>query len=323
MNRLIPIRCVFQTILGTACMFSLSLNCNAQGQFSTSFPSCGTRCDHVIQMMLRHGVNNSFDPSNTSSLLGQSSPVGTLVPVNELGDLQLIQVDQFPAETTNPSGPKLAVIVMNKSNRQVCNFHVTAVAVLGQINPRSPNASVEVAKINPGEALQVTVSLPIDVYSMGNRNGQALGFEKLIVAIDSFDQLLETDEANNIKAFNSNEISVVVPVANPAISSIIESSNSPGTAQLQTQGQVQFQSNGIVQNQSQNQGSYVSVDAMDLEQPTPESLRSAIKQVSAVAPAPAQVPVQTQVPPQVQVQTGAPGETQAFAPGVVADQPKG
>ena len=318
MNRKIKIRGVFQTILGAACMFSMSLNCLAQGQFSTSFPSGGTRCDHVIQMMLRHGVNNSFDRSNTMSLLGQSSTVGTLVPINELGDLQLVQVDQFPTEA-NPSGPKLAVIVLNRSNRQVCNFHITAVAVFGQIHPWSPNATVEIAKINPGEVLQVIVALPIDVYSMGNRNGQALGFEKLIVAIDSFDQLLETDEANNIKVFNSNEISLVVPVANPAISSIIESSGSPTTASQQPQGQVPFQSSGI----AQNQGSYVSVDAMDLEQPTPESLRSAIKQVATVAPTPAQVPVQTHVPPQAPVQTGTPGETQAFAPGVVADQPRG
>jgi hypothetical protein len=310
MNRII----FFQTVLNAACFFSLSLPCHAQGHFPNTIVEGGARCDHVIQMILRHGVNNSFDRSNTSALLGQSNTVsyslGIPLPINELGDLQIVQVEQLPTEPT-PSGPKFAVIVMNKSNRQVCNFHVTAVAVFGQIHPRSPNATVEVAKINPGEALQVIVALSNDAYSMGNRNGQALCFEKLIVAVDSYDQLLETDEANNIKAFNSNEISVVVPVANPAISSIMESSGNPTTDPQQLESQGPFQPSGMVQNQSQNQGSYVSVDALDLEQPTPESLRSAIKQVTTVAPAQAQVPVQPQ------------GQVQTQAPGMVPDQPRG
>ena len=76
-----------------------------------------------------------------------------------------------------------------------------AVATLGRIHIDSPCKTVKVEKIEAGEALQVELTLPIESLAMGNRGGLPIGFQRLIIAIDSFDEPAETDEANNIKAY--------------------------------------------------------------------------------------------------------------------------
>ena len=275
MNRSIIFRCV----LSASCLLVASMNSQAQPLTSSQWVSGGTRCDHIIQMMLRHGVNNRFDRSATSSLLNHSPFGGIQVPVYDLGDLQIVQVTQLPPEVP-VCGPKFAVVVMNQSNRSVCNFHVSAAAVFGHICPTSPNTTVEVAKMNAGETMEVMVSLPIEAYSMGNRNGEVLSFQKLIVAIDSFDELLETDEANNIRAFDATEIAVVTTVIQQTATAVIESSVTVPTAQLQIQGSPVVSA----QNPFNRSNGEVSVDALDLDHPTPESLRTAIQQVSAPQP---------------------------------------
>lgn len=269
---------VLKSILAASFLLSLSVHCNAQPITANQLISGGTRCDHVIQMILRHGVNNSFNRGGTSSLLNQS-PFGSVeLPVSELGDLQIVQVNQLPSET-NTCGPKFTVVVMNQSNRQVNNFHVAAVAVFGHINPFSPNCTVEVAKINAGEAIELTLALPVQALSMGNRNGEVLGFQKLIVAIDCYDELFETDEANNIKAFNSHEITVVTTVVSQAAISAIESLENSALSQSVSRVATAIAPTSNLSNISGE----VSVDALDLDQPTPDSLRSAIRKVGVPA----------------------------------------
>jgi hypothetical protein len=168
----------------------------------------GSRCDHVIGLMHRHGVNNSVDRTATHSMLHHSRFGPMVIPDTELGDLEVVQVNQIAHE--DPAcGPKLAVIVRNQSCRAICNFHVSAVAVFGRICPTSPNATVAVEQIAPGETLEVLLPLPIEALAMGNRNGQVIGFQTLVVAIDSLDQLVETNEANNLKAFDIAEVPFV------------------------------------------------------------------------------------------------------------------
>ena len=108
--------------------------------------------------------------------------------------------------------------IRNCSTRNGCHFHVSAVAVLGRICPTSPNATVKVAQIGPGEALEVCVELPIEALAMGNRHGQVIGFQRLVVAIDSHDELVETNEANNLKAFACHEL----PLASVAVGEATE-----------------------------------------------------------------------------------------------------
>ncbi len=178
-----------------------------------------TFCDHVIRLVHLHGVNNSVDRCSSGSMFHPSPFGSAVIPTTEFGDLQIMQVTQVPID--DPAcGPRFAIVVQNASTRKVCDFHVSAVAIFGNIHPSSPNATVKVAGINPGEALEVMVQLPIEAFSMGNRNGQVIGFQRLVVAIDSFDELMETNEANNLQAFNSHEIPVATVVVGEVQSSV-------------------------------------------------------------------------------------------------------
>ncbi len=131
MNRLL-----LHTMVCSGILLSMTSGLHAQPLTVRTVLPASSRCDHVIQMMLRHGVNNSFDRSNTQSLLNQSPFGGIQVPITEFGDLQIAQVTQLPPEAP-VAGPKFAIVVMNQSNRAVCNFHVSLVAVFGSICPNS------------------------------------------------------------------------------------------------------------------------------------------------------------------------------------------
>ena len=190
----------------------------------------GTRCDHVIHMILRDGVNNRHEICNT---LVQRGPLGIArVSACELGDLQILQVHRL--EQVKPAcGPRFAIVIENKSTRRVSDFHVTAVAVFGRIHPFSPNTTIQVDEIAAGEALEIQLQLPIDALSMGNRNGRVLGFQRLVIAIDSYDELVESNEANNLKAYDVSAIPCVdrdgepVGSSDPSAADLVPEINAP------------------------------------------------------------------------------------------------
>ena len=165
-----------------------------------------TRCDHVIDLMMRHGINN--DKAGYGGSMMHHSPMGPMwIPHDELGDLELVEVAQLP--DANPAcGPKFAVVIQNTSKRDVCGFRVTLVGLLGRIFPAAPTTVVKVDKICAGQAAEVHVQLPIEALAMGRRNGQAIEFTRLVVAIDSFDQFAECNEANNVKVFDRTSIAL-------------------------------------------------------------------------------------------------------------------
>lgn len=195
------------TLLAAAVMFVAVGSTKADGVDLAHLLHGGPRCDHVINLMLRHGVNNSHGQAATK--LAHQSPFGPmLVPAAELGDLELVQVAQLEVVDA-ACGPKFAVTVRNNSTRDVCGFRISLVALLGRIHPMSPTAVVKVDKICAGAAVELHVQLPIECLAMGNRNGQVIGFQRLVVAIDSFDQFVECNEANNIKVF----VRTAIPMA--------------------------------------------------------------------------------------------------------------
>ena len=233
-------------------------------------------CGHVISMMLKHGVNNRFDRSEASRLLQSTTILPNGLPASEVGDLDIVQVSRLNSAAN--CGPRVAVQLMNCSNRKVGRFHVTAVAVFGHIRPDSPNATLEVAELEAGAILEVQLQLPIEAYAMGNRNGTPMGFQTLIVAIDSFDVLLESDESNNVLALNASEMPVEQPVAVTQAVEMLQSSELGAAPTVQTQMPRVVDS---------------PVERPDLEQPTPDSLRAAIRMLAPAPNANAQASVGT------------------------------
>ena len=199
-----------------------------------------TRCDHVIEMMLRHGVNREKSDSYGSPMMyhGRMGPMW--IPHKELGDLELVEVAQLP-DTDPACGPTFVVGIRNTSNRDVCGFRVTMVSLLGRIFPTAPTTVVKVDKVCAGQVAEIHVQLPIESLAMGTRNGQAIEFSRLVVAIDSFDQFVECNEGNNVKVLDRASIAVreiVVESAEPIApvdpaQTIVDPAATPGDAATQ------------------------------------------------------------------------------------------
>ncbi|MFG0289783.1 MAG: hypothetical protein ACF8CQ_16505 [Rhodopirellula sp. JB044] len=188
------------TILFIASLAIGMVVCNGQDLSGRDLLSGSPDCSHVIDMIHRYGVNQSCDTSTDGNFVAPSAYGPVFIPACETGDLSIVSVHQV-VQADAACGPKFAVVISNCSTRCVENFSITAVGTLGRIRCFDPCTTVNVEKIHPKESLQVEVTLPIEAFSMGNRNGQIIGFQRLVIVIDSFDEFVETDEANNIKAY--------------------------------------------------------------------------------------------------------------------------
>ena len=164
------------------------------------------RCDHVIALLLRHGVNNE----STAAGLNTFDPLGPVaIPAADLGDLELISIARH-AETAAGCGPAFDLVIKNCSTRDVCGSRLTLVGLFGRICPTSPNVTLKIDLLPAGQAVQVCVTLPIESLAMGNLNGHVIAFNRVLVVIDSFDQFMECNEANNLRVFDAASIPVAV-----------------------------------------------------------------------------------------------------------------
>ncbi len=154
----------------------------------------GPRCDHVIRLMMRAAMGEDRE-------FGR----GFEASAEELGDLQIGGVAMLPGAPSE-APPTYLVTVTNASPREVCGVDLTLVAIVGQIRPCDPTASERIERIGPGESVRVRVRLPVDALAMPVGYGQTSPFHKLAVAIDSLDQFLEADEANNVLVLNRVDI---------------------------------------------------------------------------------------------------------------------
>jgi hypothetical protein len=125
----------------------------------------------------------------------------------KLGDLVLGPVNMV-ADATPDSAPIYAVTICNKSEYEVGCFHVSAVAVHGEIHEFSPITTIKVPKLCAGESVCIELQIPYAAMAMGHGNVRC-AFDKLVVAIDAFDQYIECDEMNNIAVFQRDAVVIV------------------------------------------------------------------------------------------------------------------
>lgn len=151
-------------------------------------------CGHVIRLM-RH---NRFRRPNEQLRLPHLS-----VGLNP-GDLtltEILRVSPGHAEC----GPVFQLTLHNCSNVPIGNFEVSIVGVARRIQIHSPTANATIQRIEAGQELTVQMQLPAACMSMICQDGPR-PFDHLIVALDSYDVLLESDEANNIHILKREEI---------------------------------------------------------------------------------------------------------------------
>lgn len=186
-------------------------------------------CSHVIDLLIRraqlvHFGRKAIVP-NFEHFDGFHG--GHVIAKPVLGDL-ILETVGLVADGTADTAPIYAVTIRNNGKFDVPLFHVSAVAVLGEIHEFSPTTTVRIPKLCAGETVTVKVHLPFAAMAMGNANHRS-PFDTLVVAIDAFDAFVECDELNNILVVKRMEVRVVEtkvettierPVANERPSSI-------------------------------------------------------------------------------------------------------
>jgi hypothetical protein len=183
-----------------------------------------TNCSHVIGLLMRHCLGNgSIDPCVKNRFTNPYLFHATWMPPPALGpfpagfgpgDLELLGVGVLH-DATPELGPIYQVTFRNNSRVAVSDFRLSLVAVLGQIDESSPIMTVDVPKVAPGATATIEVKMPVTVMALGPQ-GQTVPFDTLVVALDSFDELIENNELNNmaiLKRVDVKEIVVETAVA--------------------------------------------------------------------------------------------------------------
>ena len=171
-------------------------------------------CGHVIEMLVRHGGLYELGPMGRSATVVPSPYGPFMMPASELGDLTMECVSEAP-QSDPACAPTFVVTIGNQSTRDLCDVQVSLVALLGPIRPFNPTAVARVEKIPAGASVEVAIQLPIEALAMGRNGSAVIGFQKLLVAIDSLDQYVELDEANNLKLLCRADIPQQVVIVEP------------------------------------------------------------------------------------------------------------
>ena len=179
-------------------------------------------CGHVIELLLANKFRqNAFQ---NGAELAPGLVLGS--PWQQrLGDLELLSV--YGDATIDPrNGPVFEVALRNNSQEVLENVTVSAVAVLGQIHGQSPTTVLSIGRIEATETISIRIQLPASSMVMGPVGTAVMPFETLVVAIDSFDELVESNELNNISILRRSEIPML-PIAVVAPASLVMNQQSP------------------------------------------------------------------------------------------------
>ncbi|MEL7335932.1 MAG: hypothetical protein AAFN70_06985, partial [Planctomycetota bacterium] len=183
--------------------------------------------DHVIRLIMRHGTN--ADPRGGALNQIWMPGRGELVVGEEIGDLEIVEIAQIGMQTIDPQSspgtgcavPLIGVTVKNNSCRSVAPFHISIVATCGRLSVFSPTVCRKTTTLAPGQCVQWNLPLPARAMGMRYENGHAIEFDRLIVAIDSHDEMIERCESNNIKRIARVALPIqsqAVPATDAAIS---------------------------------------------------------------------------------------------------------
>lgn len=162
-----------------------------------------SHCGHVIDLMMRNRMRAQFNTNGTEELHLPHLTVG-LRP----GDLQL-QCVHLVCDGDAHNGPIFQIGMKNNSAVPIGNFKVSVVGVLCQIDVHSPSATICIPRMEAGEETQIQIQLPVNCMAMGPYH-QRCEFDTVVVALDSFDELLECDELNNVQILKRQEIALLV-----------------------------------------------------------------------------------------------------------------
>jgi hypothetical protein len=273
---------------------------------------------HQLGMVIHHCILHTphkFQAGPTPFAPVHSTPFIPAVAKTP-GDLEIATIGMV-ADATPQQGPLYRVAIRNNSETPSRHFEVSLIAVRGQLNHDSPVITSHVNEIAAGGEHVLDIQLPIGVMSLGAANALA-PFESLVVAIDSFDQLIETNELNNVAILTRGEIALIETAAAATTTTTTVTGPAAGAAPNAAAPNVAAPNGGDQSIQLPNEGE-AAPNSTDSAIPTPGAATVAPPAQQNIAP-PQPAPQQNvapQAPPQQNVAPQAP----ATGNGAPAEQP--
>ena len=188
-----------------------------------------SHCGHVIDLLIRNRMRQQ------SGAVGAELAPGLLLSrppsSNQIGDLELVDVHLF-TDGSPGCGPVIQVTVRNNSAVPVGNFQISIVGILGQIHAHCPTARGTVTQIPAGAVAPFQLQLPASAMALGFQGQPTAPFDTVVVAIDSFDELMEANELNNVRIIRRVELLPLAPlpvveVAAPAVVPVVPETTVP------------------------------------------------------------------------------------------------
>lgn len=172
-----------------------------------------SHCGHVIDLLMHNQMRRQAGHSLAGAPQVQLPHLSVgMAP----GDLELLCV-HLVSEGDTCRGPIFQISMRNNSQIPIGNFRISLVGFVGQIHIHAPTAIVAVGRMEAGEETQIRIQLPMTCMALGSV-GQTVPFDTLVVAIDSFDELLECNELNNVQILARAEIPMLVTATVPVVS---------------------------------------------------------------------------------------------------------
>ena len=170
-----------------------------------------SHCGHVIDLLIRNRMRQQ------TGAVGAELAPGLLLSMppssHQFGDLELVDV-HLVTDGGPGCGPVIQVTVRNNSPVVAGNFQISFVGVLGQIHAHCPTARGTVTQIPAGAVAPFQLQLPASAMTLGFQGQPTAPFDTIVVAIDSFDELMEANELNNVRIIRRVEL---LPLALPPV----------------------------------------------------------------------------------------------------------
>ena len=167
-----------------------------------------SHCGHVIDLLITNRMRQQ------AGAVGAELAPGLLLSrppsANQFGDLELADVN-LVSDGGPGSGPIIQVTVRNAGAFTVGNFQISIVGVLGQIHAHCPTSCGMVTQIPAGTVASFQLQLPASAMAIGFPGQPTAPFDTVVVAVDSFDQLLEANELNNVRIIRRGELVPLLP----------------------------------------------------------------------------------------------------------------
>lgn len=181
-------------------------------------------CRHVIDQLIHHSLGNRLFPNQGPATCGGGVAVlggcgggvvfhpgfaRPMLPELELTDVNLV------SDGSASAGPTYRVAFRNNGPVASYPFKVSLVAVLGTIHDLSPIAAASIPTLAPNAVGNVEIQLPANVMTMGVPTQPLVPFDTLVASVDSFNQVPETNELNNLAVMK--RVAIPTAVVTPAV----------------------------------------------------------------------------------------------------------